>query len=133
MSAATRLVEEWEDRQETIQCDGCGTCQPQDQWWTCAECDNMDLCQECHRKYLTGEPLHPPGHAFTSAVEEGDLDLHEMAETDTDCTKPAKRHGQECELFSVPHLARDPLHIPSGCVNMSRGDTSTTTSRSCLG
>jgi hypothetical protein len=72
----------------------------------------VDLCEECHRKYLAGKPLHPPGHAFTPAGEE-DVDLQEMAETDADDTDPTKRRGHwESELFSVPHLARDPLYIP---------------------
>jgi hypothetical protein len=80
--------------------------------WTCADCDDVDLCEECHRKYLAGAPLHPPGHAFLPAGEEDDVDLQEMAETEVDDTDPTKRRGQASELFSVPHLARDPLYIP---------------------
>ena len=40
------------------------------------------------------------------------MDLQEMAVTEVDDTDPTKRRGQASELFSVPHLARDPLYIP---------------------
>jgi len=107
-----QLVEEWGERQTTIKCDGCGTCQQQGQWWICAECDDVDLCEECHRRYLAGAPLHPPGHAFLPAEKEDDMDLQEMSATEVEDTDPTKHRGQASELFSVPHLARDPLYIP---------------------
>ena len=61
----------------------------------------MDLCEECHRKYLAGAPLHPPGHAFLPPGKEDDVDLQEMSVTEVEDTDPTKHRGQASELFCI--------------------------------
>ena len=71
-------------------------------WWHCTQCKDTDLCQSCHHAFLTEGKHHDTDHIFTQQNAAGGVHAHN--------TDPGK--SSDWEPYSVPHLAKDPVHVP---------------------
>ena len=71
-------------------------------WWHCTQCKDTDLCQSCHHAFLTEGKHHDTDHIFTQQSAAGGVHAHN--------TDPGK--SSDWEPYSVPHLAKDPVHVP---------------------
>jgi len=65
-------VEVSEEPIPTRTCNSCISELSEENFVTCTECADYDLCISCH---VAAEHGHHPGHAFVPAVEETDLDM----------------------------------------------------------
>jgi len=61
------------DAEDTYSCDGCAI-DIYGARWNCQDCENYDLCQECHLQFLVSGEHHFEGHTFVNVAEEEEKD-----------------------------------------------------------
>ena len=98
----TSLLKKWSGCEDLVECDGCGGEVGAGVWWHCTQCKDTDLCQSCHHAFLTEGKHHDTDHIFTQQNATGGVHAHN--------TDPGK--SSDWEPYSVPHLAKDPVHVP---------------------